>query len=1246
MVRCGMCGKQNPASNAVCEFCGARLRPMTAEELGLTPSTPPASSAPPSEEPRVPEPPLPAAPTPSDEEDPFAELRDQYFDDDPTLIGASASKDRIGKQDLFQDVEPDFTFGPDEPAETSQQKPATPQDDFPGSIPDWLSEASKPRDTGPLQTPLGAMPDWLQEETSTSTPPPSSLSADEIDIPDWLGQAESKSATTSPAQSEAENEPFSLDVPDWLDATARSESTRQMPVEDQTPDWLSGLESPADEDATTRAQTTQPMSPIGSDPNWLEDQAEEELPREPSTGAEPSAALPDWLYRVAGVTQETSPSPDEEDLDWLRPSAEMPASEESPVNESTSPIPDWLQDAAEIPTSQAEAAQSVPPVEQDADWLRPPAEMPVESAIAEGVPDWLQDAAPSDRPAAESEGELEAEAPQAPLISTGIPDWLTQAAAPQEETPAEAAPLAQVPDWLEQKSEEIEAAETETEPIKAHTEDLEWLRPAGEETVGVPEPSSEQTEAADWLRVPSEEQPAESQAPTEEAGEAELPGWLSGLGLGAVTPSEPEVPAPTPMSEEPSGPELEVGVPDWLAEMGGSKFEPAPEHDHEHDEAAEVELPDWMPGLETASPESGQSHQEVMVSSQEAESTSPTAEPEVPDWLASISGEPSAPAAPSAQAEPASSATEPEVPDWLASMGGETSMPATPSAETELTSPAGELEVPDWLASMGGEPSVPAAPSSAAEPEAPDWLSSLGSEPAAPAVPTDLESEPEAPDWLAGLGGQPSESAMQPEIPSPAEQPSETPDWLAGIGTGTPATPQEEGLLGDFEPSPSAELSTDSPDWLADLDDMLEVPSTPAGEDLLGFPESLQITETAEEEDIDISAAELPEWLRGVAPGDEGASERAAGGLSANVPSELAGLRFEAITGERRDEPATETVGALKDVTGVIRPELLFDGASLQVGNLVDQLIVTNEQQRRISTLEALLEREKRGVVVAAQPSTIPLVRLLISLLMLLTIAGAVFLSTQNTDVVPDPRTSIEVSAAHDLIAKLPSGSNVVMAFEYEPETAAEMEPLSVAILQQLARRGDVHVYMMTTRAAGPAMAEHALAAVTNGSTDSWVNFGYISGGSKGISGLVIGTLPGVVSPISYDYRGKSTEVTASRLADLNPSLIVIISSRWDDLRAWVEQVEPKADLPMIAAISASSAPMAYPYMQNEQLKAIVVGVNDAVAYGALENSDRSPGLRAAWNGQVVGSVAAVLLILIGSLIYGFRAFRQQQEQE
>src|SRR5687768_15704516 len=79
-VRCGMCGKENAADSQTCQFCGARLRPMTPEELGLTPSTPPASTPSPpqaSEPPRSPEPPraAPSSSASADDDDPFAMLR-------------------------------------------------------------------------------------------------------------------------------------------------------------------------------------------------------------------------------------------------------------------------------------------------------------------------------------------------------------------------------------------------------------------------------------------------------------------------------------------------------------------------------------------------------------------------------------------------------------------------------------------------------------------------------------------------------------------------------------------------------------------------------------------------------------------------------------------------------------------------------------------------------------------------------------------------------------------------------------------------------------------------------------------------------------------------------------------------------------------------------------------------------------------------------------------------------------------
>src|SRR5215212_5650591 len=99
-VRCGMCGKLNPADSAACKYCGARLRPMTAEELGLAPSMPTAPLRWP-EERKKPEP--PAEPPKDTPEDPLAALRYQLTDaDDATIIVPSASKDRIKRQDLFE----------------------------------------------------------------------------------------------------------------------------------------------------------------------------------------------------------------------------------------------------------------------------------------------------------------------------------------------------------------------------------------------------------------------------------------------------------------------------------------------------------------------------------------------------------------------------------------------------------------------------------------------------------------------------------------------------------------------------------------------------------------------------------------------------------------------------------------------------------------------------------------------------------------------------------------------------------------------------------------------------------------------------------------------------------------------------------------------------------------------------------------------------------------------------------------
>src|SRR5574341_1111208 len=204
-IRCGMCGKLNSADRAMCEYCGARLRPMTPEEIGLTPSESKDSGEG-----------LPPTPGATD----TLHMRFEEVEED-TVIGPSAAKAQREREQKAPEEEPDFTFG------RREEEPS-------GDGPDWLREASKPTDEPEA---AGGLPDWLSQETEAEAPSP-------IEIPDWLG---ADSATQPPAPRASEE-----DMPDWLRAaderdreeparadwpsdTARSESTQPMPRTDETP---------------------------------------------------------------------------------------------------------------------------------------------------------------------------------------------------------------------------------------------------------------------------------------------------------------------------------------------------------------------------------------------------------------------------------------------------------------------------------------------------------------------------------------------------------------------------------------------------------------------------------------------------------------------------------------------------------------------------------------------------------------------------------------------------------------------------------------------------------------------------------------------------------------------------------------------------------------------------------------------------------------------------------------------------
>ena len=371
--------------------------------------------------------------------------------------------------------------------------------------------------------------------------------------------------------------------------------------------------------------------------------------------------------------------------------------------------------------------------------------------------------------------------------------------------------------------------------------------------------------------------------------------------------------APTSPFKEPD--------PDFVVGSAGEAGEEGPPGE----ETGEV--PDWLreharPGA-AAQPPASQPEEEP--------------DEEVPDWLRELEAQPPAP--------PGETPLGEAVPDWLADLvgAGEEQLPAPAPAEAEAGWPGEQAEPIIAAPEAAGEPSPPG--------ELPDWLAAFGTlagEEAAASPTEPGEAEPSVAEGPAGEQplplpiikvGRPSwlrpEDEAEPELTgeegrgdvAPAGAEEAPPSWLAGLA-GPEAAPAAE----EEAPSPEPTAALESPpDWMEafDFDEILaasvEESVAPAaeGEDLLGLSDALVAPSEAETlvgEAVPPAPEEVPDWLRGLR------EEKAPPAPAVEEPDrelveQIQDLRFEAIvTSPMREQPVPETVGALKDVSGVIQP--------------------------------------------------------------------------------------------------------------------------------------------------------------------------------------------------------------------------------------------------------------------------------------------------------------------------------------
>jgi hypothetical protein len=800
-------------------------------------------------------------------------------------------------------------------------------------------------------------------------------------------------------------------------------------------------------------------------------------------------------------------------------------------------------------------------------------------------------------------------------------------------------------------------------PTKKHTAELEpilpqWLREARDAARNTePQDSPDYLQTTENKPKPTASPPdllAGLQSQTGDDEEEEVPDWLASItGASPKSRSAKDEPATDVrwvemggkddfaqseniLAQPPSRGGQEDEVPAWLA---GLQNESAPEKDEltdwlsdKDDEPAKEEpfgftptqdeTPDWLKQMSADAESKSQ-----QVSSQPASDAQ--FDVDTPDWLKQMS----------ANAEPVEAKTQqdaPELnidtPDWLSSLGGasENALGVESAAFAESSLPEKEaqalppMDMPDWL--KGSSEVQDEKPSQdtttplwlkpqvqSQEPEMPAWLSSseetvyLDQQKDEPLAQDDLLGD--VPDWLKAAAPEKtifdSQDELKPEIDA-----SETTDWFSSIQPSAETEVEknvEPEKVDPFASMPAFTfdsqaqenlegLFTEMPDWLSSAS---ETPSS-------STPTSIT------NEDV-LPSSNLPSWVEAMRPSDSGLSQ---------------------LTSSASDQ-TLESRGALAGLQGVLPAVPGFTPTSKPKAYSL-KLNVNDEQLKHAGILEDILAAETSPVPIESFSTLLPsrALRWTLAFLMLAVIFSTTFLRTQ---IFALPRgVPNEVSAAIQVMQSIPENAAVLVAFDYEPSRAGEMEAAAAPLFDNLLLLKHPRLTFIATNETGSVLAERFISsgplAVHNYQSGvTYSNLGYLPGGQLGIRAFAQN--PSLTSPFDIFGQPAWASPTLQGVTALNQfTAMILITDNADAARVWVEQTQGvRGTIPFIVVASSQATPMIQPYYDSAQVTGIVPGLYGGAIFEQY-NAGRPGTTRNYWDAYSIGMLIAMALVLGGGL--------------
>jgi hypothetical protein len=232
--------------------------------------------------------------------------------------------------------------------------------------------------------------------------------------------------------------------------------------------------------------------------------------------------------------------------------------------------------------------------------------------------------------------------------------------------------------------------------------------------------------------------------------------------------------------------------------------------------------------------------------------------------------------------------------------------------------------------------------------------------------------------------------------------------------------------------------------------------------------------------------------------------------------------------------------------------------------------------------------------------------------------------------------TTENVRLVHDMIENTPTGSKVILSFDYDPASKPELHPMAIAVMDHCFNK-DLKIIVTALWPMGVLMAEDVFSKLEEVHPQveygvDYVNMGYKAGGivtiqamgknfkevfPKDMNGTPVAELPILYGINNFDNLGFVTAFSAG-----DPGL-----------KQWVQVAHDTYGLKVSGGVTGVSAPSMLPYVnEQQQLHGLLAGLKAAAEYELLIEKPGS-----ATNGMDAQSIAHLIIIAfiaIGNINY------------